>query len=175
MRTSYANRGSHLEELVTLVNAQYRNRGLARIDKFPTPITPEKVSSYGKVYGHYAAKSTVDYIGALNTGKCVCFDCKETSEENRFPLGNVHPHQIEYMKNIYRLGGVAFLIVAFTKKDKYFRLDFPVLHEYWKTYEATAKWSRRPTGAASIAYEAFRDEIMSEKGFFLHYLKGLVD
>lgn len=124
MRTSYANRGSNLEELIIYANLQYQNKGLARIDKFPTPIDPERVSKDGKVYGHYAKKSTVDYIGTIKSGTSVCFDCKETADKNKFPLSNVHQHQIEYMKSVYGLGGYAFLIVCFSRTNKYYRLDF---------------------------------------------------
>ncbi|MBU5437614.1 Holliday junction resolvase RecU [Tissierella sp. MSJ-40] len=36
----------------------------------------------------------------------IAFDAKETKEETRFPLSNVQEHQIEFMKNWYKYGGI---------------------------------------------------------------------
>ena len=36
-------RGSALEELINRTNEQYREKGLALIQKIPTPITPIKI------------------------------------------------------------------------------------------------------------------------------------
>ncbi len=172
MRADYANRGSYLEELVQRANAQYLKKGLARIDKFPTPIAPERVTRDGKVYGHYAGKSTVDYIGILKPGVSVCFDCKETSL-NRFPLDNIHQHQVEYMKNIHSLGGIAFILVCFTKQNKHYRMDFTDLYNHWMVYKSQTG-GKRSHGTASISADSFKTEVISENGYFLHYLKGLI-
>jgi len=175
MKSNYANRGSHLEQLIQYANTQYQNKGIARIDKISTPIDPERVLPNGKIYGHYAQKSTVDYIGTIKPGKFICFDCKETSDKKRLPLKNIHRHQIEYMLDVYKFGGTAFLIVYFSQHNKYYRLAFQDLYEYWKNYDKSAGRVKRAAGTASIPYEAFKDEVVSEKGFYLHYLKGIVD
>jgi len=172
---NYANRGSHLEQLVQYANVQYHNKGIARIDKFPTPIDPERVTRAGKVFGHYAKKSTVDYIGIIKSGTFVCFDCKETNERNVFPLKNVHQHQIDYMKDAQDMGGIAFLIVSFAKHGKYYRLSFRDLYEYWKKYMADTGGANRAPGTASVPVGEFTFEVAPEKGFCLHYLRGMVD
>ena len=45
-------RGSALEELINRTNEQYREKGLALIQKIPTPITPIKIDKekYGRLY-----------------------------------------------------------------------------------------------------------------------------
>lgn len=173
MRANYANRGMHLEEIIRLSNSQYQRKGIAQIDKFPTPIAPERVVN-GKVYGHYAKKSTVDYIGTVKSGKSICFDCKETAT-NRFPLLNIYQHQIDYMQSIHTLGGFAFIVICFTGLGRYFRLDYQDLYKYWQIYESSAGKGKRAPGTASIPLEAFTCEIKPEQGYYLHYLKGVVD
>ena len=71
-------RGSTLEELVNRTNEQYREKGLALIQKVPTPITPIKIDKEHRhiTLAYFEQKSTVDYIGAVQ-GIPVCFDAKE--------------------------------------------------------------------------------------------------
>ena len=67
-------RGSTLEELVNRTNEQYREKGLALIQKIPTPITPVRMDkeSHHITLAYFEQKSTVDYIGAVQ-GIPVCF------------------------------------------------------------------------------------------------------
>ena len=60
-------RGSTLEELINRTNEQYREKGLALIQKIPTPITPVKMDKTSRhiTLAYFEQKSTVDYIGAV--------------------------------------------------------------------------------------------------------------
>ena len=71
-------RGSTLEELINRTNEQYREKGLALIQKVPTPITPIRIDQEHRhiTLAYFDKKSTVDYIGAVQ-GIPVCFDAKE--------------------------------------------------------------------------------------------------
>ena len=44
-------RGSTLEELINRTNEQYREKGLALIQKIPTPITPVKMDKTSRHAG----------------------------------------------------------------------------------------------------------------------------
>lgn len=68
-------RGSALESLINRTNEQYARRGLALIQKVPTPITPVKIDKEHRhiTLAYFEQKSTVDYIGAVQ-GVPVCFD-----------------------------------------------------------------------------------------------------
>ena len=79
-------RGSTLEELINRTNEQYREKGLALIQKVPTPITPIRIDQEHRhiTLAYFDKKSTVDYIGAVQ-GIPVCFDAKECQTEV-FPL-----------------------------------------------------------------------------------------
>ncbi len=62
-------RGSTLEELINRSNEQYREKGLALIQKIPTPITPIRIAKESRqiTLAYFEQKSTVDYIGVMNS------------------------------------------------------------------------------------------------------------
>ena len=169
MRSIYANRGSVLEDLITYTNSQYRQKGIAIINKIPTPTTIKKDGT-----GFFKGKSTVDFTGTLTGGRFVCFDAKETKQANNFPLANVHQHQIDYMQSVTDMGGIAFLIIRFSNYrgggEKFFRLGFEELAGYWKRYQT----GRGRRGTASIPAGEFKNEISGGEGYALHYLKDIV-
>ena len=103
-------RGSELEELINRTNEEYREKKLALIQKIPTPITPVEFDKETRTIklAYFDQKSTVDYIGAVQ-GIPLCFDAKECAGQT-FPLQNVHPHQIAFMKHMEEQGGIAFLL-----------------------------------------------------------------
>ena len=94
-------RGSTLEDLINRSNDCYREKGLALIQKIPTPITPIEIDKTSRhiTLAYFDQKSTVDYIGAVQ-GIPVCFDAKECSVTT-FPLQNLHPHQVRFMPVSY--------------------------------------------------------------------------
>lgn len=147
-----------MEQLVSVANTQYLSRELARIDKIPTPSNVQG--------GYYKDKSTVDFTGVLKGGKAIAFDCKETALKN-LPLKNVHPHQIEYMKDFTVLGGHAFIIIHFKSTNQYFRLDFNTLLRFWTSW-------RKENGRASIPLDAPMVKVVKEGQIVLHYLNGLI-
>ena len=70
-------RGSTLEDLINHTNDGYREKGLALIQKIPTPITPVSIEKESRhiTMAYFDQKSTVDYIGAVQ-GVPVCLDRK---------------------------------------------------------------------------------------------------
>lgn len=109
-------RGSTLEDLVNRTNEQYREKGLALIQKIPTPITPVRMDKENRhiTLAYFEQRSTVDYIGAVQ-GIPVCFDAKECAADT-FPLANIHPHQVEFMQAFEKQGGVAFFLYSTAMK-----------------------------------------------------------
>ena len=165
----YANRGRRLEDLIDIANKQYHNLGLARIDKVATPIRILNIKG-NRVSGFLEQKSTVDYIGTAN-GRIVVFDAKQT-KGNRFPLSNVAEHQMDYMGEIDKLGGIAFIIVEFTDINKIYRLEYERLKDYWGIWQN----NKGKRGYASIPLEEFslkRKELRQRRGIALDYLEGV--
>ena len=104
-------RGSTLEELINRTNEKYLENGLALIQKIPTPITPIKIDKEHRhiTLAFFEQKSTVDYIGAVQ-GIPICFDAKECAVDT-FALQNIHAHQVYFMEQFEKQGGIAFFLI----------------------------------------------------------------
>ena len=100
-------RGSTLEEMINSTNEIYQKKGLALIQKIPTPIKPIQIEKETRhiTLAYFDQKSTVDYIGAVQ-GIPVCFDAKECHTDT-FPLANIHQHQVAFMKDFEKQIGRA--------------------------------------------------------------------
>ena len=124
-------RGSTLEDLVNRTNEQYREKGLALIQKIPTPITPVKMDKDSRhiTLAYFEQRSTVDYIGAVQ-GIPVCFDAKECNVDT-FQLSNIHPHQVAFMNAFEQQGGIAFFLILFSHADQFYYLPLRDLMKFW--------------------------------------------
>ena len=160
-------RGSVLEELINYANQKYKDKGLALNQKNPTPITPVRFAKKSRhiTLAYFEKKSTVDYIGAVQ-GIPVCFDAKECATD-RFPLANVHEHQIRFMKEFEEQDGIAFLLIYFKAKDTFMYLPYAKLDEFWRRMEEG--------GAKHFKYEELDPayEISTYSGTFVHYLEQI--
>lgn len=165
--TSRGLRGSSLEDLINRSNEKYQETNLALIQKIPTPITPIKIDkeNHHITLAYFEQKSTVDYIGVVQ-GYPVCFDAKECHTDT-FPLQNIHPHQVEFMRRFEKQSGIAFFIVYYTHKNFFYYLTFRQLNRFWQRMEHG--------GRKSFRFEELEDgyEIHSKNGIFIHYLDML--
>ena len=157
-------RGSTLEELINITNEQYRERGLALIQKVPTPITPITIDKESRhiTLAYFDRKSTVDYIGAVQ-GIPVCFDAKECAYDT-FSLQNIHPHQVQFMDGFEKQQGVAFLIIYFTAREEIYYMPFRDVKRFWDRAEEG--------GRKSFRYEEMdlRYRIKQHDAFLVPYL-----
>lgn len=128
---NYGNRGMTLEGDINLTNEYYKEKKIALIYKKPIPIKVLKINETKTriMDGFYEKKSTLDYSGIYHE-KYLEFDAKETNSKTSFPLSNIHPHQIEHIKNILYFKGMAFLIIRFNYHNKTFLLNGPTLIDY---------------------------------------------
>jgi len=123
---SHSNRGMNLEADLNDTNEYYRYNDIAIIYKKPTPITINKVDYKSRKdavikEAHFKVPSTTDYNGVYK-GKYIDFEAKETKSLTSFPLINVHKHQIDHLENIYKHGGIGFIIVRFIRLNKTYLL-----------------------------------------------------
>lgn len=88
-QTSFANRGRAIEDRIEEANAVYRARGLALIQKIPTPAGIIRLLPGGKLTGFWQKPSTEDFIGFAAT-MGVAVESKKTNRK-AFPLDNIHP------------------------------------------------------------------------------------
>ena len=163
-------RGSTLEELVNLANESYRKLGIALVQKIPTPIKPVEFDGSSRTIrlAYFEQRSTVDYIGVMQ-GIPLCFDAKETGEAG-LPVANVHPHQVDFMRQFNLQKGLAFLLVHFTRDDAYYLLPFEVLDTFFDE-KGVHK------GSKTIPRELFEERFRIPQqtgGVTLHYLKAVL-
>lgn len=160
-------RGSFLEDLINKSNEIYLEKQLALIQKIPTPITPIRIEKESRhiTLAYFDQKSTVDYIGAVQ-GVPVCFDAKECSSDT-FALQNIHPHQVKFMEDFEKQGGVSFLIIYYSKRDEIFYLPFEDMKRFWDRKEQG--------GRKSFRYEELNQEFLlpRNQGILVPYLEGL--
>lgn len=158
--TNYANRGKFLETIINNTNKIYKIKRVAIVDKIATPINYNKKGKNP----FYEAKSTVDFTGCLNGGRMIAFDAKQTKQKS-LRFANIGRHQEEYLRNINKLGGIAFFIVYFEVVNKYYRIS---IEDYM--------YFKNNAGRKSIPLKFFEDnitELSSKEGFPIHYLDGL--
>ncbi|MCI5902044.1 MAG: Holliday junction resolvase RecU [Blautia sp.] len=160
-------RGSTLEDLVNRSNEQYGEKGLALIQKIPTPITPVKIDKENRhiTLAYFDQRSTVDYIGVVQ-GIPVCFDAKECSVDT-FPLANIHPHQVKFMENFEKQSGIAFILIFFSHVDEFYYLPFRTLLCFWNRMQEGGRKSFRREELDPAYY------LPKKSGFLVPYLEGL--
>lgn len=129
MKTHHGVRGTDLERLIEHTNLRYNELGLGRVDKIATPVKVIELVGGVITRGYFEKPSTVDFVGIIQ-GAFVAFDAKET-EATALPLRNIHPHQIRFMEDVERQGGLAFLIVHFKRYDEFYLIPLHVLTEYY--------------------------------------------
>lgn len=150
----YSNRGMTLEEDINTTNEYYLAHNLAVVHKKPTPVQVVRVhypqrSAAVITEAYYKQASTTDYNG-LYRGKYIDFEAKETKNKTRFPLANIHEHQIAHMEQVASHGGISFIIIRFSSYDETYLFETAKLLPLW--------FDQFKKGKKSIAYETIRDE-----------------
>lgn len=160
-------RGSVLEDMINRTNELYLEKGLALIQKIPTPITPIKIEKETRhiTLAYFDQKSTVDYIGVVQ-GIPVCFDAKECNTDT-FSMQNLHPHQVHFMENFEKQGGIAFLLIFYTHKNEILYLTSADMQKFWKRMEVG--------GRKSFRYDEIDPAFLLPKkaGILVPYLDGI--
>ena len=160
-------RGSVLEDLINRSNEIYLEKGLALIQKIPTPITPIQIDKQSRhiTLAYFEQKSTVDYIGCVQ-GIPVCFDAKGCISDT-FALQNLHDHQVRFMTNFEKQGGVAFLLIYYSSRDLFYYLPYRDMMEFWNRKESGGRKSFR-IEELNMDYT-----LTPRQGIFVPYLDGL--
>ena len=157
-------RGSTLEDLINRTNEKYQENGLALIQKIPTPITPIRIDKDERhiTLAYFDQKSTVDYNCAVQ-GLPVCFDAKECAADT-FALANIHEHQVNFMENFEKQGGVAFFLLFFSHKNQFYYLPYAHLRYFWDR--------AKEGGRKSFRYDELNPEyfLPKKQGILVPYL-----
>lgn len=158
-------RGSGFEETINYTNEHYRDRGIALVQKIPTPITPIDFDKSKMLItkAYFDKKSTVDYIG-LAQGVPIAFDCKECAVKT-FSLQNVHKHQLEFMKDFKKQGGVAFLLIYYHVENMIYYMRVEELEKFYSRAENG--------GRKSVAFDELDDKYKfpADQSLYINYLE----
>ncbi len=160
-------RGSTLEDMINMTNEHYRQQKLALIQKIPTPITPVEIDQSTRhiTLAYFEKQSTVDYIGAVQ-GIPVCFDAKECAVKT-FPIMNIHEHQVKFMEDFEKQGGISFILLFFSSLNETYYIPFKDIKFF---YERSLNGGRK-----SFTYNEIDKnyKINSTSGAVVHYLEGI--
>ncbi len=154
-------RGMALENQINKCNLIYRKLKLALIEKIELTF---KITNKGPV----PQMSTVDYKGMIkqSNGKAtgIAFDAKETKSTTSFPLKNIEPHQVEYLRYVSFIGGDSYFLIQFTQV--YANNAFLVPIEFILKY-----WDNQQTGPKSIKLADFDKAWLVPLNDYLQLLK----
>ena len=133
---AFGNRGATLEEELNDANDYYLTHHIAVIHKKPTPVQVVHVKYPSRsqalmTEAYYRAPSTTDYNGVGN-GYYLDFEAKETKSKASFPLQNIHEHQVEHMRAVYKQSGIVFFVFHFRSLNRYFVQFFKEFYPFWK-------------------------------------------
>ena len=83
----------------------------------------------------------MDYVGVVQ-GIPVCFDAKECHKDS-LPLQNLHAHQMAFMRDFMKQGGISFIILSFTEREEIYYVPLRELERFVKRMEEGGKKSFR--------------------------------
>lgn len=141
----YGQRGMTLEKDLDMTNSYYLNTSRAIIHKKPTPVQIVNVDypsrNRAKIdEAYFKTPSTSDYNG-IYKGRYIDFEAKETKNKTRFPLINIHAHQVEHMKQCHDHGGIVFLIIRFSSLDETYLMPIERFMVHWERFLSDEKKS----------------------------------
>ncbi|MFK3938917.1 Holliday junction resolvase RecU [Alkalihalobacillus sp. NPDC078783] len=154
MKRSYANRGQAFEMAINFVNQQYKNMGVALINKRPTPVKVFKTRGRDILKAQWEAKSTVDYDGVYK-GKAIAFEAKSVGEK-RFDLDLLKAHQLQYLIDAEKNGAISFVLIEFRNHHLIFYCPVSFIAHYVKAAETGGRKSIPIADFEVYAYEVER-------------------
>lgn len=156
-----ANLGTDFETKLNETNSFYLQKEVASIHKKPTPVQIVKVDYPSRnkariVEAYYRTPSTTDYNG-IYKGYYIDFEAK-CCHSTSFSFNHIFPHQIEHLRRVDKMGGIAFLIIEFPLHNEVFILPASSLYE---KYQASLSGGKK-----SISYKEFKEEAYIVKDGF---------
>ncbi len=130
MKINQGKRGMQIESMINLTNQTYNLKRSAIVNKRPTPVKVMKSKGTRVLSGYFEAKSTVDYDGVYN-GRAIYFEAKSTKDV-RFPLKNIHQHQMDYMEKVDKAGALCFFLIECKVMNTVFLVLYSTIKLYWE-------------------------------------------
>lgn len=118
----HKNKGMLLESIINRTILYYEQEGIALFHKKYLDIRLKRVRSRMPhiVDGQLIRKSTVDYYG-IYQGRYIAFEAKSVDQDH-FPLANIRPHQLQYLRAVEQHNGISFIILFYRVEQKFYLL-----------------------------------------------------
>ncbi|SDI18534.1 recombination protein U [Alteribacillus persepolensis] len=163
MKVHQGNRGKGFEEVLNTANFQYKNRGIALINKRPTPIKVLKTKGVHILKAVWESKSTVDYDGIWK-GRSIQFEAKTTNKK-RFDLDMLTPGQISFLDQAEKQGAISFVLVEIRPIQSVFLIPNNMVQKYTRNAQ---KGGRKSIPLDEL--EVYADVVQQNRGIVLDYL-----
>lgn len=125
--------GQYFEQMIEAACREYRQAGVAEIDKTPEAMKPLGHSNgKGQFLACYTKKAQPDFKGTLKGGGSVVFEAKFTSAD-RIQQSVVLPQQMEALERHRMLGAECFILVSFDF-DSFYKIPWEVWREMKERY-----------------------------------------
>lgn len=158
--------GQAFENLLDYTNRIYQNKGIALINKRPTPVKVLRTKGNRILAGVYDKKSTVDYDG-IYQGCAIAFEAK-TTKLPRLPLDMIADHQVKYLDNAEDQGAISFLIVNLRHVNETYILTNAIVQDY---IDDAKKGGRKSIPYDDIVKHGIK--VKGKNGVPLDYLKAV--
>lgn len=123
---TYGNRGMSFESLIEYANRQYRQDGIAVIEKQHTLCKPLRNGTGRIVSAKYEEKATVDFMGRYGE-RPIAFEAKHCSAD-KIDLKRVAQHQCRFLQEwTAEPAAIGFVIISFRLSTFYL-----VPWDYWQ-------------------------------------------
>lgn len=143
-KTTHANRGRDLEEIIIEQCKMYFDNGIANIHKIATDWTvirrfnpikkrSEIVTAFPK------EKAIIDFMGDYD-GRAIAIETKQTNNKTRFDFNDIKEHQYEFFK---KWKGLKYYIIWFKELDRKFLIHADIVQNEVSNSERksmTLKW-----------------------------------
>lgn len=125
--------GKHFEEIIEMACWNYRDTGVAIIEKTPEPMKVLGKSNKGRFQACFIKKAQPDFKGCIAGGKAIVFEAKATEKE-RIRKNVITAEQFGYLEDYWKMGAEAFVLVSFCL-ERYYRVPWGIWREMETFYE----------------------------------------
>lgn len=125
--------GQYFEQIIEAACREYRQAGIAEIEKTPEAMKPLGGSNgKGQFLACYTKKAQPDFKGTLNGGGSVVFEAKFTST-GKIQQSVLLQQQADALERHQRLGALCFVLVSFDYQ-MYYRVPWEVWRDMKDVY-----------------------------------------
>ena len=122
------------EQLIISANEYYLQEKKAAIIKVPTSFKivrgyNHKTKRSEVISAFPEQKSTVDFAGQIGN-QPAWFETKSCSNKTNFPLSKIEAHQLEWLRQVDSMGGIAFILFEIVQHNAFYYMSYKQLKRF---------------------------------------------